>query len=430
MGIVKKLLGRLYRKPEVAPQLQVRYSRHQLSLISTHTTLLRWDLVDFPDVIAGATISHDLLETHGTTSSGLIPEQTQELHVTIASKAVVCGCYGAYDLQGIPLDGCFYFRAGLFIHGSPAPITPPRRSRCAYVPWALFINNLELGHFGHLLTDGCAAIYPLLLWSQRYGHLGRIPVIVNQQLAHRSQELLDLFDGDAIELMIPTINTKPLVVGQLVTPVPSMLNGGIVQNGGYVNRHHPAVVRALLAHRTVFQEPRLNPRSSTDRFGSHVMSASAQALSCPSKLYLSRSHLSKQKRRFVQEEALEFVLESLGWTIVHPEELPLSEQLRLLQGFTHLCAPQGSALHLLFAIHPRPGMHVIMLTTANVNWNYINQFATQDLRHECLECLESFGDQPELGLRDVRLLESWDPNRLAHTIDSLASDADETGRHP
>ena len=70
------------------------------------------------------------------------------------------------------------------------------------------------------------------------------------------------------------------------------------------------------------------------------------------KLWLSRSKLDTLQNESMP--AVESRLADLGWTIVHPEELPIREQLAHIASAERIAAEQGSALHsLIFLARPK-----------------------------------------------------------------------------
>ncbi len=66
------------------------------------------------------------------------------------------------------------------------------------------------------------------------------------------------------------------------------------------------------------------------------------------KVWVSRSGL--KKRNVNNEEAVEAALEARGWTIVHPQKLKWTDQLRVLADCEHLAGFAGSALHTIVAL--------------------------------------------------------------------------------
>jgi capsular polysaccharide biosynthesis protein len=61
-------------------------------------------------------------------------------------------------------------------------------------------------------------------------------------------------------------------------------------------------------------------------------------------IYLSRSRVNPDKRRMVNEAALEEALTGIGFTIVHPHELEVQEQIRLVSRARVIVGPIGAAM--------------------------------------------------------------------------------------
>jgi len=96
------------------------------------------------------------------------------------------------------------------------------------------------------------------------------------------------------------------------------------------------------------------------------------------RLYLSRSKLTSRrgggpaKRPADNEKALEALLARHGFSIVHPQEMPLAEQIRLMRSAAVVAGCDGSALHnVVFA---RPGTRVLAFDSRVVE----NQFAIEE----------------------------------------------------
>jgi capsular polysaccharide biosynthesis protein len=61
-------------------------------------------------------------------------------------------------------------------------------------------------------------------------------------------------------------------------------------------------------------------------------------------IYLSRSRVNPDKRRMVNEAALEDALAGIGFTIIHPHELEVKEQIRLISRARLIVGPIGAAM--------------------------------------------------------------------------------------
>ena len=224
-------------------------------------------------------------------------------------------------------------------------------------------------------------------------------------MADRRFQLIDLFGISEEQILIPTINCEWLLVRQLITPVPSMRNGGTFPRVGYVNYGHPQLVKNLLS-RLLPPEGLFNTTMDEEEF-------------LGKKVYLSRSRLSSSQRLFQEETALEIELIHRGWTIFHPQEHALPTQLQTLKAATRVCSTQSSALHLLFGIDPEPELQVVMLSAPQINYNYINQFKIQGINNQVLTCLEIYGNEQPLARRNVRLAEPFSPRSVAEAVESM-----------
>ena len=72
-------------------------------------------------------------------------------------------------------------------------------------------------------------------------------------------------------------------------------------------------------------------------------------------LYFSRSRLGECLRRSINEEELETALATRGFTIVHPQELPLAEVVQLVNEASLIAGASGSAMHnVLFRLPGSP----------------------------------------------------------------------------
>jgi hypothetical protein len=116
----------------------------------------------------------------------------------------------------------------------------------------------------------------------------------------------------------------------------------------------------------------------------------------PGLLYLSRSGLASDQRRLFGELFLEELLQHLGWTVIHPEQLPLVEQLRHLRHARVVAGAIGSAFHLLLPFGALPkGPLVLTLGLADElikpgpGQNFGLQFVRQQLPFEHLPVLSS-----------------------------------------
>lgn len=87
-------------------------------------------------------------------------------------------------------------------------------------------------------------------------------------------------------------------------------------------------------------------------------------------VYLSRARLKPDSNRaLIGELRLERLLESEGFRIVHPETLPIAEQIAVMNRHKWIVAPMGSACHT--RLFSRIENNLLMLTSDHVHRNYV-----------------------------------------------------------
>lgn len=85
-------------------------------------------------------------------------------------------------------------------------------------------------------------------------------------------------------------------------------------------------------------------------------------------LYLSRTRLGSSQRTVSGEAAFEEALKRVGFHVVHPETLPIEEQIRLVNSHRYVVGPQGSAFHML--LFSRIANDSVCLTSDAPNGTY------------------------------------------------------------
>lgn len=77
----------------------------------------------------------------------------------------------------------------------------------------------------------------------------------------------------------------------------------------------------------------------------------------PESVFVSRSRLGEAHGQMLLEPWLDELFAANGYTVIHPETLPLEEQLSIFNKASRLVFSEGSALH-LYALVARPEQHV------------------------------------------------------------------------
>lgn len=119
----------------------------------------------------------------------------------------------------------------------------------------------------------------------------------------------------------------------------------------------------------------------------------------PEKLYISRSKLPKGRGGLIGERALEAHLKSAGYSVFHPQEQSIDEQIARYKAAGMIIAAEGSALHLLGMVAgPEQKIAVIVRRPSG---------ATRNIQRQ----ITAFTGQPPLMLS--HLVASWTPQAKA-----------------
>jgi hypothetical protein len=153
-------------------------------------------------------------------------------------------------------------------------------------------------------------------------------------------------------------------------------------NRRWIAEHHFSATRRIVEE--WFQIP-------ADEMERHQ--AMALDSSSSEKVYLSRSRLPPELRRLQGEQGLEQRLLARGWRIIHPELLPVGDQLRTLAGARVIAGEVGSAFHLLMVFGRQMaaktiitlGVHGVMRDPRTLT--FIEQLRRQPVRFHHLSCL-------------------------------------------
>ena len=259
----------------------------------------------------------------------------------------------------------------------------PRLERALVLPFALCSN------FGHFITETLAFLWPLLDGDAR--QLIGWPALLSgctagdpaAQVLHsllRERHCFPLLEADLPEA---------IHIQEALVPEPSLR---LHASCSEAHLHTAAALGDWLLNRGGWDEQH-QPRGD--------------------KLFISRSALGPETRQVDQEPQLEALLAQQGWTIVHPEQHPLAEQVATYRKAKVIAAFEGSALHgLSFLGLPNPAPGVVLLGD-NPSPDYFLQFRAQALPGFFIQCtrLDPQSDQPDW----VR------PRLLNGSVESLAA---------
>jgi hypothetical protein len=231
--------------------------------------------------------------------------------------------YGCYDSDGNLIEISQHKRGRQTEPGSFPIESYPKKLNgrpSVEVESAYYINYANSGHWGHFLTETFARIQhldsdPMKVYVN--GNLGSITQAYSQHTYKNCR--------------------GSICVGRLILPIPTMVNCY-----------------------SIFPEHIDTCRKMGDFYGRKEIKTE--------RLYLSRTHLTRSNRWTEGEIELEQKLSDAGWTIVHMHELPIDQQIGLLENATYLVGCIGSAFHNLMMTRKNPGK-VIYLTCNEFDTN-------------------------------------------------------------
>lgn len=120
---------------------------------------------------------------------------------------------------------------------------------------------------------------------------------------------------------------------------------GLSPNSIRLARYPAEFARLHLApRRTPLEGHSLGPRAAIFDFVADTINGRLGAVEAGVGLYLSRRHL--QRETVENEEEIEEIFKAHGFDVVHPQELPFSEQVRMVNGASVVAGLGGSAMHL------------------------------------------------------------------------------------
>ena len=234
-------------------------------------------------------------------------------HRVLRDVIAVPGNYCLYDRSGHRIDETVSWTAGRRRGPTPASIDPAAvvetvRERVT------FGGLLPKSHFGHVLLEAFSR-----LWVFDAGIVAPGTPIVHfthygRDLEPFEQVLLDAALAGTRAPLRPV--TRPIRIEKIVVP-----SQAIILEQPMV----PAVIPVY------------------DRIRDQLV---GDVVPDDRPLYLSRSRLGEDRRRTLGERALEQGLEQRGVRVVHAQEHPLVEQIRMVASARTVIGLYGSALHL------------------------------------------------------------------------------------
>lgn len=213
------------------------------------------------------------------------------------------------------------------------------------LPGTWLYAELFCRHFGHALVDMPARLWPLLagpdLGWDRLGVIGFGLHHLDDQQDEWQQSHRELLESYGVAMEQVVVANRPVRCERLLVPrriSPFLDSGGrlynqVMQNAG----------QRLLGNADRRSEP-------TQR------------------IFLSRSRLPQGRRSMDPDDALRLddLFASHGFRVFHPQELPLAEQVAVMQQVSHVAGCVGSQMHLM-AFCGRPGLKAFRIAPSSFN---------------------------------------------------------------
>ncbi len=326
---------------------------------------------------------------------------TYPLSYTRIRDAIITNIYGVHNNQG------FSFKESIITRGmanSPKdfPLGVHKKLNLSIyqdfdeIKSAIWIKYLDF-NFGHDLTEMCANIYPLLFWAEKGFDLNKLTIIIPAKSKHNKTKLAQLLCIKPQRIKYVGEGDLPQRVNLLYIPRPTML-----LYTDFMHMKHSLAVKAYLKLYIKNVEKFDFSTYKTDYFLNHNRLLSKQAY--PQKVYISRSRLSSEKRKFIQETEIEKDLVDHGWTILFPERTSLANQLEIYEHANVIAGIEGSAFHLLMGVDNQ-NVKVLLLSESDDSNHFKCPKHSQVLRVQfflmktnisVIKCLKYAGDQVSL----------------------------------
>ncbi|AHM04404.1 hypothetical protein roselon_02053 [Roseibacterium elongatum DSM 19469] len=250
---------------------------------------------------------------------------------------------GLFDATGafMPEGQCWRYRAGPI---TVPPVPPAEMGQIERLEGRWLFGGLCYGHFGHFLVESSTRLWALDALDGIEG----IVFYPKQQLTHERRQfrhLLPFFAAMGLEHLAIRAPQKPVVIDELAVPPPGF------------------GMEEMMAGRPEFRA------WMRDNLGAAI------AADGPEAVYVSRSRLPSKRGSVLMEDRLEHLMEAAGYTVIHPQEHPLEQQIALWKAARRIVSLDGSALHLA-AMVVDPATQVAILNrgpSQNIE-DYILQF--------------------------------------------------------
>ncbi len=223
--------------------------------------------------------------------------------------------WGIYHRDGRLVDAAAYYRGPDKRLIGQSPDTELDATALPFVDEELVYGGPVIAHYGHFITASLPR-----LWHLRAMAGSRLRI-----LCHGHEPPDDWFGQEFIRAIFGAIGLTPesfayiqtpSVIRRLWVPRPAM------EEQNFVHRAFDELGTAIGRAYDVHREPQSDVR-----------------------LYLSKTRLNEGINRFQDEILLEDCFARRGFEIIHPQEIPFAEQIKVLARAGVIAGTVGSALH-------------------------------------------------------------------------------------
>lgn len=216
-----------------------------------------------------------------------------------------------------------------------------------YLDELVFYGGAIQGPFGHILTEGLSRIWHVM------GTRGRVIVHAKNGIPQWLRRLFEIAGIDSSRFFQLD---KPTVIKHVILP------DSTFRNGRDCKQEHTAFFEAV--------GRKLAPKKTLSET-----------------LYLSRRELPPNLRKVVNEKDIEH------GHVVFPEQIPVEDQIRLINQYDHVAGCVGSAMHLLlFRVN---SIKSVSIYCASERGKYANYRMIDDIKTLPTKYIEALTADPE-----------------------------------